>query len=260
MIALSGCRISHPPDFDGAVEIVRASYAVRSFPMRVSDELGICLKNGPAHSVRSDGRALTYPENAVCIRFPGCVWSSEAAAAAFISIDISPRILPMEIESRRMEFVPSSKLPGIAALAAHLDASNERFSREEAIIRLVNELLPLAHQPLSRHAAVARARAFLETFAGQHLTLDDLASAAGCDKFTLIRVFKRELGVPPYAYFLRLRLRLAQRLLARGYRPAQAASATGFADQAHFTRQFKRIVGLTPGGLRTTGAYRGGCQ
>jgi AraC-like DNA-binding protein len=247
MIGLSGCRISRPLDLDGAVEIVWASHAVRRFPMRVSDGLGVCLKSGSAHAVRSDGRWLTYPENAVSIRYPGCVWSSEPTAAAFVSIDIAPPLLPAELEYRTMQFVPPSRLPAIGVLAARLDGAGERFSRQEAVARLVAQLLPLTRERAASHAAVARARGFLEAFVGHDLGLDDLAAAAGCDKFSLIRAFKRELGLPPYAYFLRLRLRRAQTLLARGYRPAEVATATGFADQAHFTRHFRRIVGLTPG-------------
>jgi AraC-like DNA-binding protein len=247
-LALSGCEVSRPRDFDGAVEIVWASHAVRSFPARISNGLGICLKRGAAHAVRSDGRSLIYPANAVCIRFPGCVWSSEAAAAAFVSIDVAPQLLPMDLAGRRMQFVPPSRLPGIAALAAQLDSGADRFSRQEALARLLVDLLPLGRERVVLRAAVARAREFLETFVEHDLRLDELAAASGCDKFTLIRAFKRELGLPPYAYFLRLRLKRAQQLLARGYRPAEAATAVGFADQAHLTRHFKRIVGLTPAG------------
>jgi AraC-like DNA-binding protein len=258
-LALSGCEVSRPRDFDGAVEIVWASCAVRTFPTRVSDGLGICLKDGAAHAVRSDGRSIIYPANAVCVRFPGCVWSSEAAAAGFVSIDISPQLLPMELAGRRMQFVPQSQLPGIAALASHLDSDGDYFGRQEALARLLLELLPLGHERVILHAAVARAREFLETFVGHDLTLDELAAVSCCDKYRLIRAFKRELGLTPYAYFLRLRLKRAQQLLALGYTPAQAAPAVGFADQAHLTRHFKRIVGLTPAGYARS-ANAGGSQ
>lgn len=246
MIALSGCRVSHPPDFDDRVEFVWGPPAVRNFPARVSEGLGICLKRGRAHAVKSDGRSLTFPDDAVCIRFPGCVWSSEAAAVGFVSIDVSPQALPIDLTGRRMQFVAASRLPGIAALAMHLDSPSDRFSRQEALVRVVTELLPLASERVVLRTPVARAREFLETCAAQDVALDDVAAAAECDKFALIRSFKRELGITPYSYALRLRVKRAQQLLVQGYRPAQVATATGFCDQAHFTRHFKRTVGVPP--------------
>src|SRR5262245_57007810 len=89
LVALAGCRISRPAVFEGGVEIVVARTATRGFPTRVSEGLGICLKSGPAHGVISDGRALSYPADAICVRYPGCVWSSEVTTGGFVSIDIT---------------------------------------------------------------------------------------------------------------------------------------------------------------------------
>ena len=44
----------------------------------------------------------------------------------------------------------------------------------------------------------------------------------------------------------------ARALLERGCRPAEAAALTGFADQAHLTRWFRRVVGVTPGLYRNS--------
>jgi AraC-like DNA-binding protein len=41
-------------------------------------------------------------------------------------------------------------------------------------------------------------------------------------------------------------LRTARRLLADGHSAAEAAALTGFADQAHLTRWFRRCYGVTP--------------
>lgn len=46
----------------------------------------------------------------------------------------------------------------------------------------------------------------------------------------------------------------ARRLLLAGRAPADVAGATGFYDQAHLTRHFKRLVGVTPGRYRAGGA------
>ena len=86
-IALNGCRIERV--LENAVEIVDAAAENRSFPDRVNESLGVCLKAGPEHEVRADGRALRYPGDAICVRAPGTVWSTRATGSVgFLSIDI----------------------------------------------------------------------------------------------------------------------------------------------------------------------------
>jgi AraC family transcriptional regulator len=58
------------------------------------------------------------------------------------------------------------------------------------------------------------------------------------------------MGRAPHQYLLSQRLEQARRLLELpGARLAEVAQRTGFADQAHFTRLFKRTYGLPPGAL-----------
>jgi AraC-like DNA-binding protein len=69
--------------------------------------------------------------------------------------------------------------------------------------------------------------------------------------------FRAETGMPPHAYLNQLRVRQARVLLDAGVPPAEAAATTGFADQAHLTRHFKRVVGVPPGAFqRARGAVR----
>jgi AraC-like DNA-binding protein len=78
-------------------------------------------------------------------------------------------------------------------------------------------------------------------------TLGELALVTGVGPFALIRAFQAETGLPPHAYLNQLRVRRARELLDRGVPPAGAAAEAGFADQAHLTRHFKRVVGVPPG-------------
>ena len=77
--------------------------------------------------------------------------------------------------------------------------------------------------------------------------LADLAAEAGLSRYQLLRSFRAEVGMPPYAWLAQHRVARARLLLDRGHRPAEAASLAGFADQAHLTRWFRRVVGVTPG-------------
>jgi AraC-like DNA-binding protein len=82
--------------------------------------------------------------------------------------------------------------------------------------------------------------------------LAELAAEAGMSRYQLVRSFRAEMGMPPYAWLAQHRVARARALLEQGRRPAEAATLTGFADQAHLTRWFRRVVGVTPGAYRNS--------
>jgi AraC-like DNA-binding protein len=108
----------------------------------------------------------------------------------------------------------------------------------------------LARSPGRPPRSPAAVRAVCDLLTG-HLTdppsLDELALATGMSPFTLLRAFRGETGLPPHAYLNQSRVRLARRLLDGGMAPAEVAAEVGFADQAHLTRHFKRVMGVPPG-------------
>jgi len=83
-------------------------------------------------------------------------------------------------------------------------------------------------------------------------TLAQVASDLGLSRYQLLRAFRDEVGMPPYAWLAQHRVARARGLLDRGARPADVASRVGFADQAHLTRWFRRVVGVTPGAYRNS--------
>jgi LacI family transcriptional regulator len=86
---------------------------------------------------------------------------------------------------------------------------------------------------------------------GDHLTVDKLAATAGLDRHSLNRLFRETVGTSVHAELLRVRLHNAKRLLRSTNKPiAEIALVCGFADQAHFSRSFKKQAGLTPGQYR----------
>jgi AraC-like DNA-binding protein len=94
---------------------------------------------------------------------------------------------------------------------------------------------------------VARARAYLhDRFAGR-VRLAALADECGLSPFHMMRVFRRVVGVPPYAYLVQLRVNRAQTMLSEGSAIAEVAYSCGFSDQSHLTRTFRRAVGVPPG-------------
>src|SRR5207244_5713786 len=77
---------------------------------------------------------------------------------------------------------------------------------------------------------------------------DDVARLAGMSKRTLERLFKEYVGVGPKWVIQRYRLHEAAEYAAKGTRHdwADVSAKLGYADQAHFVRDFKRFVGQSP--------------
>jgi transcriptional regulator GlxA family with amidase domain len=94
---------------------------------------------------------------------------------------------------------------------------------------------------------VRRARELLEARWDQNVSLDELAVCSGLSQFHLLREFRRQLGMPPHAYQLQMRLFRARSLLRLGVPPREVAAQAGFADQSHLNRHFKKAFWLTPG-------------
>ena len=90
-------------------------------------------------------------------------------------------------------------------------------------------------------------REYLEEHYAENVSLEHLSQVAGLSRFHLLRAFREEIGLPPHAYLLGVRLRKAKSLLLEGLPVVRIAQDTGFFDQSHLTRHFKRLVGVPPG-------------
>ena len=93
---------------------------------------------------------------------------------------------------------------------------------------------------------VLRATEFIEAHYQRRLTLADIAAHADCSPSHLSALFAQHMGCPPIEYLLRVRLRQARLLLARGERVKQTAHAVGFNSLHYFSRAFKQRLGVSP--------------
>ncbi|MFL0180618.1 MULTISPECIES: helix-turn-helix domain-containing protein [unclassified Mycobacterium] len=86
----------------------------------------------------------------------------------------------------------------------------------------------------------------LALLADSNITMPSLAAEIGLSPQRLRALARRELGMPLARWRVWSRLRRAVEALQSGMPLADAAIAAGFADQAHFTRQMREMMGLTP--------------
>lgn len=77
-------------------------------------------------------------------------------------------------------------------------------------------------------------------------TVKDLAGIAGISVRSLENNFKKEYGITPFRYLNECRIKYAAFLLASGRKVNETAEQTGFYDAYHFSKQFKKIMGVSP--------------
>jgi AraC-like DNA-binding protein len=98
--------------------------------------------------------------------------------------------------------------------------------------------------PDPKQRCLERARDFIREHFSEKITLDQLAEISALSRYHFQRSFAREFGLPPHRYQISLRIEKVCQALRSG----QTANSidSGFSDQSHLIRHFKRLVGVTP--------------
>lgn len=135
-----------------------------------------------------------------------------------------------------------------------LDSSNNRLLRKSLIYSSLTQLMTRhgKNRPSDDLAVIAKpALALVKSFIDDHpaadISLEDLATLAGLSSYYLLKQFQRYYGLPPHAYQIQARVRLAKGKIKQGTRLLDVALDCGFHDQSHLNRHFKKTVGVTPG-------------
>jgi AraC-like DNA-binding protein len=100
---------------------------------------------------------------------------------------------------------------------------------------------------LSR-SQLRRVTVLLAKSSGALASVSNVAAKLALSPSQFSRAFKATTGFPPHRWRLNHRIAKAQELMRYGGLPlSQIALAAGFTEQSHFTRVFKKVVGVSPG-------------
>jgi len=109
----------------------------------------------------------------------------------------------------------------------------------------VVESLLVASDP--RHDRMAQLMQLIHAQYAEKLSIEGLAKACNTNRTSLTARFRAEFGMSIMEYILKIRLQVAASLLqGTDLSVAEIADKTGFADQSHFGRMFKRFHGQSP--------------
>lgn len=126
------------------------------------------------------------------------------------------------------------------------DASSP-LAIEECAVRMLAATFRFGEADRSSPRWVQLVRERLAAGSSERFSLRELAADVGVDRAHLARTFRASTGLTCGEYHRLTRIAAAQRLLASGDLPlTRVAHMTGFSDQAHLTRWFRRAAGWTP--------------
>jgi AraC-like DNA-binding protein len=253
-------RLPHLDD----LQLLHVSDVTHDYPRHVHEEycIAMILRGSETHISR--GSSYTAIPGDLLLLNAGEAHSNRSVCVEYKSIQIHPgsfiRLSPSVSKNDRKPFFtdPVVKDPELfqsflnlySTLQGNVSPLEQEFELASAIEILLRDpnigSLDVSVQPVEP-SSITKVRNHLREHYSENVSLSRLASIADLSPFHLVRVFNDQIGVPPHEYQTQLRITNAQRLMRAGYSISEAAIETGFFDQSHFTRNFKRITGLTPG-------------
>lgn len=254
----------------GGVELLRARYRRQNFSKHFHECFAVGVIQAGALKFDYRGGSLLAAPGEINLCLAGETHNGQAAHETgwqyrmfYVEQNWLQDALPAAC-AKETPYFPSGVLqdPQLAREILLLHQSLEpgrsnSLEQESRLLTMLNRLL-MRHafpKPHQRRAAscprsVSLARDYLADNLNRNPSLSELSRVAGLSRFHLLRVFSSELGLTPHAYQVQLRLQKARDLMNAGRSLAEAALASGFSDQSHFSRHFKRVYGLTPGQYR----------
>jgi AraC-like DNA-binding protein len=252
----------------GHLELLRASFVTHAFAPHTHDGFAIGVIESGTETFLYRRQRRVAPAGSIVLINPGELHTGEALSQEgwryrmlYPDAGVLQRAAS-ELAGQRVG-IPFFPEPVVrdAATARLLLQLHTAIERGEAQLERESRLLWTMAVLIARHAdarltaaagkpepgIAQRARAYLDAHLGDNITLDVLSRQVDVSAFHLVRVFRREVGLPPHGYLVQARVARAKVLLRHGTPIADVAHEVGFSDQSHLTRHFKRIVGVTPG-------------
>lgn len=220
----------------------------------------ICLVVGGEYEEKTRGRAGLHTAGHALYCPPHEEHSQRISRSGARKLTIRPTPQALEFLADRTRlheapWVQSAALSGLAQRFVDECRHDDAFSRI-ALDGLVLECFAGFGRALRDSSPViapwlVQAREFVES-ATEHFTLDEMARALSRHPAELAQAYRQTYRTSIAAHAREIRLRRAATLLAKTRQPiADIAIECGFHDQAHFSRAFKRAIGMTPARFRT---------
>lgn len=250
------------------LEMLSATYITYAFSRHAHEGFGIAIVESGAMEFDYRGATYVAPAGSVVVTHPGEMHTGQAvletgwtyrtllpAADWFqqVAADLADGSSPLPyfsspvIQDRQL----NQQLVGLHRV---LETSTSPLERKSQFLWGIAQLVrnhasdrPSVKSIGKEQRAVQQIQDYLMAHYDTNQTLDELAHLVDLNPLRLLRTFRKYTGLPPHAYLNHVRVNQAKRLLTAGWSITDAALETGFTDQSHLHRHFKKLVGVTPG-------------
>ncbi|WP_414087274.1 AraC family transcriptional regulator [Rhizobium sp. BR 314] len=255
-------RILSAPAYPG-IERIQAQFRGDAFDLHRHDTYALGVTMRGVQTFRYRGERRYSQPGRVIILHPDELHDGGAATEdglVYRMLYLEPSVLFQCLEAARIglpfvddPIVEDDRLAGLLLAAlGELDRELDELFVDDFVSRLADGLVQHARLPQRPLGSIAwgqakAAREYLEAHVTRGVRSQELEQITGLDRFALARHFRAAFATSPHRFLLMRRLRQAKALIVEGEPIAEVAAATGFADQSHLTRHFKKAFGIAPG-------------
>ena len=250
----------------GGIELLDATYHKQNFSRHSHEGYTVGVIDAGAQKFFRDGSDHIAPQHSIILVNADEVHSGQSAAQngwsyhAMYPLESQLASIRNELGLKGAPYfanpvVYDKSLSDLLRLTFQtLIQSDNRLLRESllysALVKLMarhgNTSLDAAN-PATAQQQLVLVKQFLDDNPAADISLDGLSTLAGLSSFHLLRQFQSRYGLPPHAYQIQSRLRLAKKLIRSGVKLLDVAIDCGFHDQSHLHRHFKKTMCVTPG-------------
>ncbi|MEZ5471278.1 MAG: AraC family transcriptional regulator [Marinicella sp.] len=198
-----------------------------------------------------NNRSLKFWPDSIALSHPGEVHQTicqQPQGNSFFTVYLPPTLFDQDVETGHMSLAHSIIDQDLLWLLMNLRkvmlaAQIPQHGLIEQLVQILQIRHGCRHTKPTEHSLLVdyAQNYFLEPF-----DLSKWSNHMGMDKYKVIRLFKSETGMTPNQYVIHSRVQHSLTALKAGQSIIEAALGSGFFDTAHYYKNFKKIMGMTP--------------